>query len=158
MMATLLACSMATPTAWSTLHAISKRGSGRGRRGLNRSRHDEPVDIEELLYKDYATTALIGLVFFGSCLVARKPLVFYFAQRYGTDGTHEGMSTFDRMWDTSHEFRRSMYFISYLWATLFLIQAAVTALIVRETHTAAHTTTTRPCPMSPSSLASWDQW
>jgi hypothetical protein len=29
--------------------------------------------------------ALIGLIFLGSCVLARKPLVFYFAQRHGTD-------------------------------------------------------------------------
>jgi hypothetical protein len=34
-----------------------------------------------LLYKDCAATALVGLVFLGSCVLARKPLVFYFAQR-----------------------------------------------------------------------------
>ena len=52
-----------------------------------------------LLYKDCAVTALIGLIFLGSCVVARKPVVFYMAQRYGTDGTHDGMAIFDRMWD-----------------------------------------------------------
>jgi hypothetical protein len=86
-----------------------------------------------LLYKDCATTASIGLVFLGSCLLARKPVVFYLAQRYGTDGTHEGMSTFDIMWDTYLDFRRGMYVTSYLWATLFLVQAAGTALIIRQT-------------------------
>ena len=85
-----------------------------------------------LLYKDCATTALIGLVFLGSCVLFPKPLVFYFAQRYGTDGTHEGMSTFDTMWDIYPDFRRGMYVISYLWATLFLVQAAGTALIIRQ--------------------------
>ena len=87
-----------------------------------------------LLYKDCAATALVGLVFLGSCVVARKPLVFYFAERYGTDGTHDGMSTFDAMWDTYPDFRRGMYVTSYLWATLFLAQAAGTALIIRQTN------------------------
>jgi hypothetical protein len=86
-----------------------------------------------LLYKDCAATALVGLVFLASCVLARKPLVFYFAQRYGTDGTHDGMSTFDTMWDTYPDSRRGMYVTSYLWATLFLIQAAGTALIIRQT-------------------------
>ena len=85
-----------------------------------------------LLYKDCAATALVGLVFLGSCVLARKPLVFYFAQRYGTDGTHEGMSTFDTMWDTYPDFRRGMYVTSYLWAAVFLVQAAGTALIIRR--------------------------
>jgi hypothetical protein len=86
-----------------------------------------------LLYKDCAATALIGLVFLGSCVLAHKPLVFYFAQRYGTDGTHDGMSTFDTMWDAYPDFRRGMYVTSYLWAMLFLLQAFVTAVIIRQT-------------------------
>lgn len=86
-----------------------------------------------LLYKDSAATALIGLVFLGSCLMTRKPVVFYLAQRYGTDGTHEGMSIFDTMWEAYFDFRRSMYLISFLWAALFLVQAGGTALIIRST-------------------------
>jgi hypothetical protein len=86
-----------------------------------------------LLYKDCAVTALIGLIFLGSCVVARKPVVFYMAQRYGTDGTHDGMATFDRMWDVYQDFRTGMYVISLLWAGLFLIQAAGTAVIIHQT-------------------------
>ena len=85
-----------------------------------------------LLYKDCAVTALIGLIFLGSVL-ARKPLAFYMAQRYGTDGTHEGMATFDAMWDMYPDFRTCMYVISYLWAGLFFVQAAGTALIIHQT-------------------------
>ena len=85
-----------------------------------------------LLYKDCAATALIGLIFLGSCVLARKPVVFYMAQRYGTDGSHDGMATFDKMWNTYRPFRTVMYVISYWWAALFLIQAAVTALIIRQ--------------------------
>jgi len=86
-----------------------------------------------LLYKDCGVTALIGLIFLGSCVLARKPLAFYMAQRYGTDGTHEGMTIFDAMWDMYQDFRTCMYVISYLWAALFLIQAAGTALIIHQT-------------------------
>lgn len=85
-----------------------------------------------LLYKDCAVTGLIGLIFLGSCVLVRKPLVFYMAQRYGTDGTHEGMTIFDAMWEVSREFRTCVYLISYLWAGLFVIQAAGTALIIRQ--------------------------
>ncbi len=87
-----------------------------------------------LLYKDCAVTALIGLIFLGSCVLGRKPLVFYMAQRYGTDGTHDGMANFDAMWDLYRDFRTSMYVTSYLWAGLFLVQAGGTALIIRHTH------------------------
>jgi len=87
-----------------------------------------------LLYKDCAATALIGLIFLGSCVLARKPVVFYMAQRYGTDGSHDGMATFSKMWSTYRDFRTAMYVISYWWAALFLVQAAVTALIIRQTN------------------------
>ena len=87
-----------------------------------------------LLYKDCAATAVVGLVFLGSCVLSHKPVVFYLAQRYGTDGTHDGMSTFDTMWDIYPDFRRGMYVTSYVWATLFLVQAAGTTLIIRETN------------------------
>jgi hypothetical protein len=90
------------------------------------------TDPKVLLYKDCAATALIGLIFLGSCVLARKPLVFFMAQRYGTDGTHEGMAIFDTMWKTYQDFRAAMYVISYWWAALFLIQAAVTALIIHQ--------------------------
>lgn len=86
-----------------------------------------------LLYKDCAATALIGLIFLGSCVLARKPVVFYMAQRYGTDGTHDGMANFDTMWEVYRDFRAGMYVISYLWAVLFLVEAAGTALIIRQT-------------------------
>jgi hypothetical protein len=86
-----------------------------------------------LLYKDCAATALVGLIFLASCVVLHKPLVFYMAQRYGTDGTHDGMAIFDSIWDVSRDFRNSMYVISYLWAALFVIQAVGTALIIQET-------------------------
>lgn len=86
-----------------------------------------------LLYKDCAATAVIGLVFLVSCLLARKPLAFYMAQRYGTNGTREAMAVFDALWEKSRDFRTCLYRISYLWAVLFVVQAAGTALIIYET-------------------------
>lgn len=89
-----------------------------------------------LLYKDCAATALVGLIFLGSGVLTRKPIVFYMAQRYGTDGSHEGMATFDLMWDNYRDFRTGMYVTNYLWAALFLVQPAGTALIIRQTRDA----------------------
>ena len=85
-----------------------------------------------LLYKDCAATAVVGLIFLGSGVVARKPVVFYMAQRYATDGTHDGMAVFDTMWDIYQEFRTGMRVSNYFWAGLFLVQAGGTALIIRE--------------------------
>lgn len=86
-----------------------------------------------LLYKDCAVTAVIGLIFLGSCVLVRRPLVFYMAQRYGTDGTHDGMAVFDTIWDVSRDFRACMYLISYLLAAVFVIQAAGTVVIIHQT-------------------------
>jgi hypothetical protein len=88
------------------------------------------TDPKVLLYKDCATTALIGLIFGGSCLLARKPLTFYMAQRYGTDGTHDGMAVFELMWGAYQDFRTGMYVTSWFWAALFLVQAAGTAVVI----------------------------
>ena len=74
------------------------------------------------------------MIFLGSCVVVRKPVVFYMAQRYGTDGSHDGMATFDKMLDrfpgTSAPECMSPVTCR---AALFLIQAGVTALIVGQT-------------------------
>ena len=91
------------------------------------------TDSKVLLYKDCAATALVGLIFGVSCVVARRPITFYFAQRYGTDGTRAGMAVFDEMWTAYPGFRRSMYQTSVVWAVVFLVQAGVTALVVAST-------------------------
>lgn len=90
-----------------------------------------------LLYKDCGVTAVIGLLFLVSCAKARKPLAFYMAQRYGTDGTRESMAVFDSLWEMSRDFRTCLYRISYLWAVLFVVQAAGTAFIIYETRYSA---------------------
>jgi uncharacterized membrane protein len=43
------------------------------------------------------------------------------------------MAIFDAIWEISRDFRTSMYVISYLWALLFVAQAAGTALIISQT-------------------------
>lgn len=91
------------------------------------------TDPKVLLYRDCAITALVGLVFGLSCVLMPRPVVFYFAQRYGTDGTREGMSAFDEMWVAYQGFRHGMYQISIIWAAIYLIQAGGTALIIAST-------------------------
>ena len=86
-----------------------------------------------LLYKDCAAIAIIGLIFGFSCFVGKRPIVFYFSQRWGTDGTNDGMSAFDKMWVAYPGFRRTMYQVSVVWAVAFLVQAGVTALIIAST-------------------------
>lgn len=91
------------------------------------------TDPKVLLYKDCATTALIGLIFGFSCVVMPRPVVFYFAQRYGTDGTGEGMSAFDKMWVAYPTFRHGMYQISIIWAVIYLVRAGGSAVIIAYT-------------------------
>lgn len=91
------------------------------------------TDPRVLLYKDCATTAVVGVVCAGSCVLTARPVMFYFAQRYGSDGTREGMAVFDRMWDVYPSFRRSMFHVTIVWAVVFLVQAVVMALIIAST-------------------------
>lgn len=109
------------------------------------------TDPRVLLYKDCAATALVGVVCGASCVLMARPVMFYFVQRYGTDGTHEGMAVFDRMWVVYPAFRRSMYQVSIAWAVVFLVQAAVTALIIASTSSTPPTPGTRPYRSSRSS-------
>ncbi len=67
------------------------------------------------------------------CRSSTRPTVVRSQCRYGTDGsTHEGVSNFDAMWEHYHDLRTGMYVTTVLWAGLFLVQAAGTALIVRN--------------------------
>ena len=91
------------------------------------------TDPRVLLYKDCATTAVVGVVCAASCVLMARPVMFYFAQRYGSDGTREGMAVFDRMWVVYPGFRRSMFHVTLVWAVVFLVQAVVMALIIAST-------------------------
>lgn len=84
-----------------------------------------------LLYKDAVVTGLIGLIFAGSLLFPR-PLVFYFGQRYATDGTHEGMERWKALWQY-RTFRQSQYVISLVWGVVYLVEAAVKAWVIHLT-------------------------
>lgn len=67
-----------------------------------------------LLYKDCATTALIGLTFLGSCVLTRKPVVSTWPSATEPTAPTTGWQT----WDTYRDFRAGMYVTSYLWAAL----------------------------------------
>ncbi|MGH3414087.1 MAG: VC0807 family protein [Sciscionella sp.] len=83
-----------------------------------------------LLYKDAVVTGLVGLIFAGSMLFPR-PLAFYFGQRYGTDGTHQGMERFDQLWQYPL-FRRAQYACTAVWAIIFLAEAIGKAYLIHS--------------------------
>lgn len=87
-------------------------------------------NADALLYKDAVVTGLIGLIFAASVLFPR-PLVYYFGQRYSTDGTHEGMEAWAALW-RYETFRHANYAITAVWAGVFLIEAAGKAYIIHS--------------------------
>jgi hypothetical protein len=86
---------------------------------------------EMLLYKDAVVTGLVGVILAGSMLFPR-PLAFYFGQRYATDGTRDGMESWNRLW-RYRQFRRAQYAITVVWAVVFLLEALVKAYIIHST-------------------------
>lgn len=84
-----------------------------------------------LLYKDAVVTGIIGLIFAGSVLLPR-PLVFYFGQRYATDGTHDGMERYSSLWQY-RTFRRANQVISLVWGAAYLGEAGVKAWVISRT-------------------------
>lgn len=81
------------------------------------------ADPRLLLVKDSVVTGAFGLVCLLSMLLAR-PLMFYFGQKFGTDGTAGGVAWWDGLWRFP-AFRRSQYLITTLWGVGFLVEAAL---------------------------------
>jgi hypothetical protein len=92
-------------------------------------------DPDALLYKDAVSTGLVGLIFGGSLLFPR-PLAFYFGQRYMTDGTHTGMEEWRAMW-RYRAFRHGNYAVTAVWATVYVIEAAIKAYVIHSNGFAA---------------------
>jgi hypothetical protein len=74
--------------------------------------------------KDSALTGLLGLAFLLSLLMAR-PVMFYFGRKFATDGTPEGISRWNGLWDAHQGFRRSQRRLTVVWGVAFLAEAAV---------------------------------
>jgi hypothetical protein len=90
--------------------------------------HDPTI----LLLKDSVETGRFGLVVLISALpVFPKPLLFFFALKFGTDGTKQGVGWFYELWDKYASFRRSQYVINTVWGAGFLLEAGLKALGVR---------------------------
>lgn len=84
-------------------------------------------DPRLLLVKDSVVTGGFGLVCLVSMLFPR-PLMFYFGQKFGTDGTAAGVAWWNGLWRFS-AFRRSQYVISTLWGVGLLVEAGLRILL-----------------------------
>ena len=81
------------------------------------------TDERLLLVKGSVITGVFGLLFLGS-LALGKPLAFYFGQRFGTDGTKEGVAYWNGLWQYP-TFRASQRYITIVWGVVFLLEAII---------------------------------
>ncbi|MEU5435471.1 VC0807 family protein [Streptomyces sp. NPDC020719] len=82
-----------------------------------------------LFLKDSALTGLLGLAFLFS-LTLKRPLIFYFGRKFGTDGTREGVAKWNAMWDQYPGFRRTQRKLTVIWGVAFLAEASLKAALV----------------------------
>ncbi|MFF3454685.1 VC0807 family protein [Streptomyces sp. NPDC002730] len=82
-----------------------------------------------LFLKDSALTGLLGLAFLVS-LTLKRPLIFYFGRKFGTDGTPDGIADWNAMWDKYPGFRTGQRRLTIVWGVTFLAEAGVKAGLV----------------------------
>ena len=81
-----------------------------------------------LLLKDSFTTAIIGLLFLGSCFVGR-PFIYYASKRFrAAGGTEE--AEWERKWRELPRFRRLFRSLTVVWSVAFVAEAIVRVPIV----------------------------
>lgn len=86
-------------------------------------------DIRVQLLKDSVLTGGFGLaILLTSIPVFPKPLMFFFALKFGTDGTKEGVAQWYDLWDRDPSFRRGHRFVNNVWGIGFLIEAGLKAI------------------------------
>ncbi|GHF55762.1 hypothetical protein GCM10010218_41640 [Streptomyces mashuensis] len=81
-----------------------------------------PHSSHLLLVKDSAVTGLFGVVCLAS-LAARRPLMFYFGRKFGTDGSKEGLARWQGLWDEYEGFRRMIRLITLVWGVGYVVEA-----------------------------------
>jgi hypothetical protein len=80
-------------------------------------------DPRLLLLKNSVFTGVLGLVFLGSLLL-KRPLMFYFGRKFGTDGTPAGIARWNSFWDLS-VFRHGQRVMTLVWGLAFVVDAVV---------------------------------
>lgn len=81
-----------------------------------------------LLAKDSISTAVCGIVFLVT-LAFGKPMMYYFAQRFGATGDAERQE-WARLYPTNSGFRAFFRGLTVVWAIAFLAEAAVKLALV----------------------------
>lgn len=76
-----------------------------------------------LLLKDSFTTAIMGLLFLGSCVFG-KPFMFHAAKRFNAAGRTEERQ-WEQKWRELPGFRKLFRFLTVVWAAAFVAEAAV---------------------------------
>lgn len=81
-----------------------------------------------LLLKDSFTTAILGLLFLGSCFAGR-PFVYHASKRFRAAGGMEE-AEWERKWRDLPGFRRLFRSLTMVWAIAFLLEALVRVPLV----------------------------
>lgn len=83
-------------------------------------------DLRVLLLKDAILTGGFGLVTLASALpLFRKPLMFAYGLKFGTDGSREGVQEWYDLWDRYPTFRHTQYLINNTWGIAYVTEAAI---------------------------------
>ena len=86
-------------------------------------------DPKVLLLKDSVLTGVFGLVVLITAIpIFKKPLMFFFGLKFGTDGTAAGVGQWYELWDKYPGFRRTQYIINNVWGIGFLVEALAKAV------------------------------
>lgn len=107
-----------------------------------------------VLVKDSAATGLFGLVLLGS-LLTRRPLMFYFGRKFGTDGTEEGLAKWNDLWQYAG-FRRTQRVLTLVWGVVYLAEAVARVVLsyVLSTSTMVLISTVLPIVVT-AALVAW---
>jgi hypothetical protein len=81
-------------------------------------------DPRLLLLKSSVFTGVLGIAFLAS-LFGKRPLMFYFGRRFGTDGSPAGLARWDGFWDDLSVFRRGQRTMTLVWGLTFVAEAVV---------------------------------
>ncbi len=89
------------------------------------------TDSKIVLFKDCALTGGIGLVVLLSLIpIVPRPLMFYMGQKFGTDGTAEGVQAWDALWQHP-QFRHTQRMITGVWGAVFVFEAVTKAIAIQ---------------------------